>query len=206
MLYPYVQMGFISRPLKNWFFNNVVHTSPKTVTKYPKWTTRVVGETKKKLATALYIHQEYFWDDIPETSILKNEESFLWYKVEQAFCKWEILTTNRLAEDKKVLKNFLKILEKWMRMEEETGIFFDMYWRNGVVVNASELPKANPNLVFSNFIMSPDKSIKYIDVWYLLLSNPLVRSSKIVRELITDCFVRKWKNTPLAIRFRQSIL
>lgn len=183
--------------LASWFFNTV-HLSDdgSTVIKIPQLTTKLIGETEKSLKYALEVHQEYFWDALPQTDIKRGKNSPRWYYTEQEFIAWTPLYSHDLNEA--LQREFDYLLTQWIAMEKDKKLFFDLYGRNGFLHNSRQLFSSSPNILYSNYILTPEQKIKYIDIWNLPIQNPLVRSAKVIRGVIYQAHTWKiiWQPTP----------
>jgi hypothetical protein len=177
--------------LSSWFFNTVYLSNDwSTVIKIPQLTTKLINETEKTLKYALKVHQEYFWDALPHTNIKTWKKSPRGYYTEQEFIQWTPLYSHDLNEA--LQKEFDYLLQMWMTMEKDKKLFFDLYGRNWFLYNSRQLISSSPSIFYSNYILTPEQKIKYIDIWNLPIKNPLVRSAKVIRDTIYN--KHTWKS------------
>lgn len=176
--------------LASWFFNTVfLSNDGSTVIKIPQLTTHLIREKKRSLMYALEVHEEYLWDAIPQTDIKTGKISPRWYYTEQEYIAWTPLYADNLNEA--LQREFDYLLQQWIAMEKDKKLFFDLYWRNWVVHNMKQFFYSSSNIWYSNYILTLDQRIKYIDIWNLSLHNPLVRAGKVIRNKIYH--IDTWK-------------
>mgnify|MGYP000373697781 CR=1 FL=1 len=177
--------------LASWFFNTIYLSDDlSTVIKIPKQTAKLIGETAKSLNYALEVHKEYLGDALPETDIKTWNISPTWYYTEQEFITWTPLYSSNLNET--LQKEFDYLLQQWIAMEKGKKLFFDLYGRNWFLHNSRQLLSASPNIFYSNYILTPEQRITYIDIWNLPIQNPVVRSGKALRDMIYR--LHTWKH------------
>lgn len=170
------------KQIASWFFNTVYITeNNSTVIKIQKKTNSIIWTTKRRLEEALEIHKKYLWNAIPNTEIETDISSPRWYFVKQEFCTWRLLSLLDL-DNSTIKAKFDTLVKAWKLMETDKKLFFDIYWWNGLIKNKREFFKKKPNFIFTNLILTPDNEIKFVDIDYLPMSNPLVRCWKTIRN------------------------
>lgn len=167
--------------LKSWFFNTVVRKNTN-VFKIPQWTTLLMLETQKQLRYALKAHKEHLGDALPHTEIRTWKISPRKYYMVQDFVDWNMLYSQDLLENPQLQEQFDRLVEKWIAMENDKQLFFDIFGRNWFIKNLPQFFKKHPNFMYSNFILTPEGEIKFIDIWYLPMSNPIVWCAKQIRD------------------------
>ena len=175
--------------LKSWFFNKVFRSkilhADARVFKIPQRTTILIWETKSQLLIALEAHQKYLGNALPETEIRTWQISPRNYYMAQKYVHWKILHTQDLINKPELQAQFDLLVEQWLAMENDKQLFFDMFGRNWFITNFSQFFRKHPNFMYSNFILTPDDEIKFIDVWHLPMRNPLVRCAKQISTYTT---------------------
>ena len=132
-----------------WYFYKMPNVVAKTIFYYGK---NSFEEVKKTFE----IIKKYFWEDflIPDTKIVQYKEGS--YVIKQKKIDGKFLSKSILRENKKIKKDFEKLMLINEKMKEETGLFLDILWTDFMY---------NPNSIHNLMVFNDE--IVLFDFWLL---------------------------------------
>lgn len=159
--------------MKNtWFMYDVSINWDSEVLKTPRapWNTSIENER-----LSVVLHNSYLWDYVPDTKIISSDTH--WFLTHQELVNWWNHIDLAIESTK---QDVIDLLEKWVRMQKEQKILFDIFWMQWMINLFNYYFKWTNIKKFSDLLLPANA--KYLQLMHNLPPEALIQMNSDIKS------------------------